>query len=65
MALSEAFLTWEREKEMQAEMQTKEAIAIKMLQEGATLEFVVKVTGWTVEQVQALQALLRHQHKLM
>jgi hypothetical protein len=65
MALSEAFLTWEREKEMQAEMQTKEAIAIKMLQEGATLEFVVKVTGWTVEQVQALQALLRHQHTLM
>jgi hypothetical protein len=52
MALSEAFLTWEREKEMQ----TKEAIAIRMLQEGATLEFVVKVTGWTVAQVQALQA---------
>jgi hypothetical protein len=52
MALSEAFLTWEREKEMQ----TKEAIAIKMLQEGATLEFVVKVTGWTIAQIQALQA---------
>lgn len=31
-------------------------LALKMLQEGATLDFVTKVTGFTIEQLQALQA---------
>jgi hypothetical protein len=52
MALSEAFLTWEQEKETQ----TKEVMALKMLQEGATLDFVAKVTGFTAEQLQGLRA---------
>jgi hypothetical protein len=32
------------------------SLALKMLQEGATLEFVTKVTGFTAEQLQTLQA---------
>jgi hypothetical protein len=55
MALSEAFLTWEREKEMQTEMQTKEAIALNMLRKNLDLATIAEVTGVTSVQVQALQ----------
>jgi hypothetical protein len=56
MALSEAFLTWEREKEMQTEMQTKEAIALNFLRQGLTVEVVAQGTGLTIAQVEAIQA---------
>lgn len=36
--------------------QERRSMALKMLQEGATLEFVTKVTGFTIEQIQAIQA---------
>ncbi len=40
----------------EAKAKERRSMALKMLQEGATLEFVAKVTGWTIEQLQALQA---------
>jgi hypothetical protein len=55
MALSEAFLTWEREKEIQTEMQTKEAIALNMLRKNLDLTTIAEVTGLTISQVEALQ----------
>jgi hypothetical protein len=42
--------------EQMAIAETKTELAIKMLQEGATFEFVTKVTGFTIAQLQELQA---------
>ncbi len=44
--------SWE-EKGMEKE---RRSLALRMLQEGATLQFVEKVTGLTVEQLQQLQS---------
>jgi hypothetical protein len=44
--------SWE-EKGMEKE---RRLLALKMLQEGASLEFVTKVTGFSIEQIQQLQA---------
>jgi DNA-binding transcriptional regulator YbjK len=35
---------------------TQTELALKMLQEGATVEFVTKVTGFTADQLQQMQA---------
>jgi len=48
--------SWE-EKGMEKE---RRSLALKMLQEGATLQFVEKVTGLTVEQLQQLQSQAGH-----
>jgi predicted transposase YdaD len=40
----------------EAKEEERRSMALKMLQEGATLEFVTKVSGFTIEQIQALQA---------
>jgi hypothetical protein len=55
MGFSEAFLTWEREKEIQTETQTKESIASNMLRKKMSLETIAEVTGLTIEQIQQLQ----------
>jgi predicted transposase/invertase (TIGR01784 family) len=39
----------------EAKEEERRSMALKMLQEGATLEFVTKVSGFTIEQIQALQ----------
>ncbi|MGI0494334.1 flagellar assembly protein H [Alkalinema pantanalense CENA528] len=52
MALSEAFLTWEKEKETQ----TKITIALNMLRKNISLETIAEVTGLDIEQVQQLQS---------
>jgi hypothetical protein len=52
MALSEAFLTWEQEKETQ----TKVSIALNLLKENISLETIARTTGLTIAQVQSLQA---------
>ncbi|OUC13991.1 MAG: hypothetical protein B0A82_14495 [Alkalinema sp. CACIAM 70d] len=52
MALSEAFLTWEKEKETQ----TKITIALNLLRENISLETIARTTGLTIEQVQQLQS---------
>jgi hypothetical protein len=51
MALSEAFLTWEQEKETQ----TKETIALNMLKDNLPLEQIARLTGLTIEQIEKLQ----------
>jgi predicted transposase YdaD len=40
----------------EAKEEERRSMALKMLQEGATLEFVVKVSGFTIAQLQQLQA---------
>jgi hypothetical protein len=52
MALSQAFLTWEQEKETQ----TKMTIALNMLKDDLPLETIARFTGLTIEQLQQLQA---------
>jgi predicted transposase YdaD len=56
MALSEAFLTWEQEKETQSKQEERQTIALNMLKDNLPLEQIVRLTGLTIAQVQALQA---------
>jgi predicted transposase/invertase (TIGR01784 family) len=44
-----------REAREQGQEEKAVELALKMLQEGATLDFVTKVTGFTVEQIQQMQ----------
>ncbi len=52
MALSEAFLAWEQQKEQQ----TRETIALNLLKQGIEIEAIAQATGLTIEQLQQLQA---------
>ncbi len=52
MALSEAFLTWEQEKETQ----TKMTIALNLLRQGLAIEAIAQATGLAIEQIQQLQS---------
>jgi predicted transposase/invertase (TIGR01784 family) len=46
----------EQEVSQKERLEERRSLALKMLQEGATLEFVTKVTDLTTEQIQQLQA---------
>jgi predicted transposase/invertase (TIGR01784 family) len=41
---------------VEGKAEEKATLALKMIQEGATFEFVMKVTGFTIAQLQELQA---------
>jgi hypothetical protein len=51
MALTEALLEWDNQKEIQV----KRTIALNLLSENLPLEVVVRTTGLSIEQVQQLQ----------
>lgn len=55
MALSEAFLAWEQQKETQSRQAERQAIALKMLRKTLPLETIAEVTGLTIAQLQQLQ----------
>jgi predicted transposase/invertase (TIGR01784 family) len=62
MALSEAFLTWEREAEgrweqegrQKGEQEAKAEIARNMLRKNLDLALIAEVTGLAIEQIQSL-----------
>jgi hypothetical protein len=56
MALSEAFLAWEQQKETQ----TRQTIAINLLQQGIAMEVIAQATGLSIEQLQQLQSQTSH-----
>jgi hypothetical protein len=57
MGLTEAFLTWEQEKEIQSKQEERQAIALNLLKQGMlSIEAIAQATGLTIEQVQSLQA---------
>ena len=56
MALSEAFLAWEQQKETQSRQAERQAIALKLLRENLPLEIIARTTGLTIAQLQQLQA---------
>jgi hypothetical protein len=56
MALSEAFLAWEQQKETQSRQAERQAIALNMLRENIALETIARITGLTIAQLQQLQA---------
>lgn len=56
MALSEAFLTWEKEKETQVEQKERRTIALNMMKDNLPLEQISRLTGLTIEQIQRLQS---------
>ena len=55
MALSEAFLAWEEQKEMQSREAERQSIALNMLQDNLPLETIARFTRLSIEQIQALQ----------
>lgn len=56
MALSEAFLAWEEQKEIQSRAAERNSIALNMLRKRLDLETIAEVTGLTISQLQQLQA---------
>jgi predicted transposase/invertase (TIGR01784 family) len=62
MALSEAFLTWEREAEsrwqregwQKGEQEGKAEVVRNMLRKNLDLALIAEVTGLTIEQIQSL-----------
>ena len=55
MSLSVVYEQWEKEKLDQGQQQERRSMALKMLQAGARVDFVVQVTGYTIEEVRSLQ----------
>jgi Putative transposase, YhgA-like len=55
-AIMQATTSWEEKGIEKGIEQERRSMALKMLQEGATLEFVTKVTGYPIAQLQDLQA---------
>lgn len=66
MSLSIVYEQWEKETldqgrtegEQIGQEAERQSIALKMLQAGALVDFVVQVTGYSVEEVRSLQAAL-------
>lgn len=56
MALSEAFLAWEQQKESQTRQEERRSLALKMLQENIPLETIARITEYTIAQLQQLQS---------
>jgi predicted transposase/invertase (TIGR01784 family) len=59
-AIMQATTSWEEKGIEKGIEQERQSMALKMLQEGATLEFVTKVTGYPIAQLQDLQAQVEH-----
>lgn len=55
MALSEAFLAWEEQKEIQSREADRRSIALNMLQDNLPLETIARFTRLTIDQLQQLQ----------
>jgi predicted transposase YdaD len=55
MKESVIYQEWQAENEELGRMQERKKIALKMIQEGATLDFVVRVTGFSIDQIHELQ----------
>jgi predicted transposase/invertase (TIGR01784 family) len=56
MKESVIYQEWRQEIEAEVDQRSRRSLALKMLQEGATLDFVTKVTGLSVEQLHQLQS---------
>ena len=56
MSLSVVYEQWERETLQIGQEAERRSLALKMLQAGALVDFVVQVTGYSVEEVRSLQA---------
>jgi predicted Rossmann fold nucleotide-binding protein DprA/Smf involved in DNA uptake len=56
MALSEAFLAWEEQKETQSREAERRSIALNLLRENISLEMIARTTGLTIASLQQLQS---------
>jgi hypothetical protein len=56
MALSEAFLAWEEQKEIQSREAERRSIALNLLKENISLEIIARTTGLTIALLQQLQS---------
>jgi predicted transposase/invertase (TIGR01784 family) len=54
-AIMQVTTSWEERGIVKGKDEERRSLARKMLQEGATLDFVTKVTGLTAEQLQQLE----------
>jgi hypothetical protein len=58
MALSEAFLAWEEQKEMESRAAERRSIALNLLRQGFPPDAIAQATGLTVIQLQEIQVQL-------
>ncbi len=56
MALPEAFLAWEEQKEIQSREAERRSIALNLLRENISLEMIARTTGLTIALLQQLQS---------
>jgi hypothetical protein len=56
MALPEAFLAWEEQKETQSREAERRSIALNLLRENISLEMIARTTGLTIALLQQLQS---------
>jgi predicted transposase/invertase (TIGR01784 family) len=54
MALDEAYFAWERETLNKGRQQVSAEVALNMLKKSFPVEVIARVTGLTLEQIQAL-----------
>jgi predicted transposase YdaD len=55
MKESVIYQAWQAEHEELGRIQERKRIALKMIQEGATLDFVARVTEFSIDQIHELQ----------
>jgi predicted transposase/invertase (TIGR01784 family) len=60
MAFSEAFLEWERQTQEKSKQEGRQeerrSIALKLLQQGVSIEAIAQVTDLSIAEIQALQS---------
>jgi hypothetical protein len=59
MALSEAFLAWEQQKETQTRQEERQTIALNMIRENISLEVIARTTGLSIAQLQQLRSQVK------
>jgi hemerythrin superfamily protein len=57
MKESVIYQAWQAENEELGRIQERKNLALKMIQQGATLDFVARVTGFSIDQIHELQTV--------
>ncbi len=57
MKESVIYQEWEAENKERGKIEERKNIALKMIQEGATLDFIARVTGFSIDQIHDLQTI--------
>jgi DNA-binding NarL/FixJ family response regulator len=60
MAMTEAFLTWEKETENKGRQEERRSIVLNLLRQGVAIETIAQVTGLTTTQIQDIPSRVNY-----